>query len=216
MKEGSSPWLLSHLMYAHAESPGFERELTHNPDVALFAKSFVAKARSLPITPPLDLVFQGCISNNRAERQWVVDFAREYFTDHSWFCDTSDHPAYDQLGSWDYTGRVHSRAPFPGNGFHRGGPSTPIQDAEYWGAMRRSTFALCPAGREQWSFRFYEALMCDCIPIVVDSDHTWRTEIEKDIGFEFVLAEDWPAEADPHLVLRNRQRFEQWHMLETP
>ncbi len=33
---------------------------------------------------------------------------------------------------------------------------------------------------------------------------------------EFVLADDWPVEADPHLVLRNRERFEQWHMLENP
>ncbi len=82
--------------------------------------------------------------------------------------------------------------------------------------MRRSTFALCPAGREQWSFRACEAIICDCVPVVIDADHMWRREEEAHIGFEYVLADEWPREADPHLVLRNRQRFEQWHMLETP
>ena len=215
-REGSAPWLLAHLFQAYAETPDMREELTANPDVALFAPSFVAKARSLPITPPIDLFFQGAINNNPSERNWVVEFAREHFTVDSLFCDTSDAPANDQLDDWDYTGRIECRAPFPGLGYMRGGPSTPVQDRGYWSAMRRATFALCPAGREQWSFRTYEALMCDAIPIVIDPDHIWRTTVEQQIGFEYVLADDWPVEADPHLVLRNRQRFHQWHMLESP
>lgn len=216
MTEGSSPWILSHMMQAHAEAPGFERILSLNPDVALFSRSFVAQARGLAVTPPIDLAFQGAIQNNPEERAWVVEFAREHFGESSWFCDTSDEVMRDPLGDWDYTGRVESRAPFPGAPFVRGAPSSPVFDRGYWSMMRRSTFALCPAGREQWSFRTYEAIICDCVPVVIDADHMWRREEEAHIGFEYVLADEWPREADPHLVLRNRQKFEQWHMLEAP
>jgi len=67
MTEGSSPWLLSHMMQAHAEAPGFERVLSLNPDVALFSRSFVAQARGLAVTPPIDLAFQrGNTSGNPA------------------------------------------------------------------------------------------------------------------------------------------------------
>ena len=60
----------------------------------------------------------------------------------------------------------------------------------YFESMRQSKFCLCPAGDAPWSFRFYETLMCESIPIVESHDHTYRTIEESDIEYKYYLYND--------------------------
>lgn len=39
-------------------------------------------------------------------------------------------------------------------------------DDSYYAAMSRAKFALCPDGDYVWTYRFFEAAMCGCIPVV--------------------------------------------------
>lgn len=39
-------------------------------------------------------------------------------------------------------------------------------DEEYYASLRRTAFALCPAGDWDWTYRFFEAALCGAIPAV--------------------------------------------------
>lgn len=43
-------------------------------------------------------------------------------------------------------------------------------DQDYYGRMSCSRFGLAPVGDCPWSYRFFEAIMCDTIPILGDKD----------------------------------------------
>lgn len=43
-------------------------------------------------------------------------------------------------------------------------------DTEYYTALGKTKFALCPTGDCPWSYRFFEAIMCGAIPILGQTD----------------------------------------------
>ena len=46
----------------------------------------------------------------------------------------------------------------------------------YFDKLSQSKFGLCPAGGCMYSMRFYECLMCKCIPIVNTVGETYRSK----------------------------------------
>ena len=57
----------------------------------------------------------------------------------------------------------------------------------YFEKMCQSKFVLCPVGDAMWSFKFYEILMCNTIPIVESWHHTYRTREESSLDYKYVL-----------------------------
>ena len=79
--------------------------------------------------------------------------------------------------------------------------------------MASSKFVLCPAGDAPWSFRFYETIMCQSIPIVASWHHTYRTETEAYIRYKYYLYTDI-GEYDEDDVEYNDLLFRKNHLLQ--
>jgi len=43
-------------------------------------------------------------------------------------------------------------------------------DTEYFENLSKTKFALCPVGTCKWSYRFFESIMCFCIPVLENRD----------------------------------------------
>lgn len=76
--------------------------------------------------------------------------------------------------------------------------------------MCKSRFALCPGGDAPWSMRFYEALVCGAIPVVVSIREDARTEMERELNYkamptdgDFLYRQEW---ADHNLSIALK-----WH-----
>ena len=87
--------------------------------------------------------------------------------------------------------------------------------------MCKSKYVLCPAGDTEWSFRFYETLMCKSLPIVISWHHTYRTKEEANIKYKYLLVETFEQEETKKLsdedynilVSENAKIFQTFHML---
>jgi len=56
-------------------------------------------------------------------------------------------------------------------------------DIDYYTLLAKSKYALCPVGECLWSYRMFEAIMCNCIPIVDRNDmfrYRFKTLCRKD------------------------------------
>ncbi len=62
-------------------------------------------------------------------------------------------------------------------------------DEHYFRIMCASKFTLCPGGDQNWSMRFYEALMCKSIPILFDRA-PFRTRHEAMLPYRYFLAHE--------------------------
>jgi hypothetical protein len=142
-------------------------------------------------------------------RAWIIPFARQNFGERSYlqFTDRATRRAHESLGSFDHTLRAEGFVP----------KELPLSernkfDEHYFRVMCSSQFVLCPGGDENWSMRFYEALMCKAIPIL--SDRTaFRTAHEAQLPYKYFLVgekityrEDWAE--------HNHEVFMQHHTLE--
>jgi len=82
--------------------------------------------------------------------------------------------------------------------------------------MCQSKFILCPGGDAPWSFRFYETLMCQSIPIVESWHHTYRTPEESIIKYEYILINNMNNIMNisyDNMIKQNNLLFEQYHLL---
>ena len=87
-------------------------------------------------------------------------------------------------------------------------------DKNYFDVMCKSKFCLCPAGDDLWSMRFYEALMCKCIPIVNNEKETYRSDPESKLGYKFYLTSDKEFIYREDWVEHNYNLFLKYHTLE--
>ena len=82
--------------------------------------------------------------------------------------------------------------------------------------MRCSKFCLCPAGDAPWSFRFYEILMCESIPIVESWHHTYRTIEESEINYKYYIYNPKKKKNynyDKKIIKHNTMIFNKYHLL---
>ena len=158
------------------------------PTKLLYPRSFVERVNAMPGDKIHDYCFIGGLYRPETfqHRDWIVDFAKERFTERSYFLLTDGQAQHTSLGSFDRTAVdadvfVPKEVP-PGERafFHD----------HYFQVLRHSELTLCPAGDLPWSMRFFEAIMCRSIPIVSDHEHVGRNDLERSIGYHVHLRED--------------------------
>ena len=182
------------------------------PTALLFPRSYVERVAAMPATKAHDYSFMGTLYRPETYeyRRWILDFARERFTDRSYLLISEDDGPHERLGSFDHTGDrrnvfVPKEMPFKDRAHF---------NPAYFEVLRASEHALCPAGDQPWSMRFFEAIMCRAIPVVSDPRHSGRNKVERAIGYHFALRDDEHAyRAD--LAEENYQRFLQHQTLMT-
>ena len=191
-----------------------------NPVIALYPKSYIEKVNLLNLDKIYDFNFRGALyidKKTKRNRQWVVDFSKQYFTSDSFFQVTDSRakqsniffkPRHKLLGSFDYTLDRTGFVPKENNKNIRG-----YFDKDYFRILCQSQFTLCPAGDSPWSMRFYESLLCKSIPIVEKIQHTGRNDLEYAIGYKYYLLGDDKMIYRPDWVEENFNKFIRYHTL---
>lgn len=65
------------------------------------------------------------------------------------------------------------------------------KDLSYFRMMARSRFALCPNGDFIWTYRFFEAILCRCIPIIEEKCKLYNGYHFYKLGDKYEYREDW-------------------------
>lgn len=179
-----------------------ERE---QPVALMHPRSFVDAVNAMSDDRTIDYSFMGTLYRPETfpHRAWILDFARERFTDRSYLHLSESPPEHERLGSFDHTGEpegvfIPKEEPW--------GKERAWFNPHFFAVLRRSQFTLCPAGDRPWSMRFFEAVMCRSIPIVSDLRHIGRNDVERSLGYRALLRED-AHEYDPDLAEENYQIF---------
>lgn len=194
--------------------------ITNNPEYAIFAKKYVNDINKLDFTKKYDFCFIGSIKSDIENRQWVIDFAKKYFTQNSIFINTDFEDDWIPLGIFDLTYKKIGFCPKNHSIDNKKQQQYRIvnENKFYFETMSKSNFVLCPAGDSPWSFRFYETLMCKSIPIVKSWHHTYRTKEEAKINYEFILSDDIGNIGNAkynidEMIKKNTSLFKKYHML---
>lgn len=202
--------LLHRLAYEEEGLPCPDVDERTSPTRLLFPRSFIEGVDEMPGDKTHDYCFMGTLyrSETFRQRDWILDFARRRFTDRSFLLLSESPDKHERLGSFDHTGADHGvfvpkEVPEGERAFF---------NPPYFAALRRSQFALCPAGDLPWSLRFFEAIMCRSIPIVEHLDHTGRNDLERSIGYTVLLRDDEHV-FDEHVVEENHRLFLQHQSL---
>ena len=77
-----------------------------------------------------------------------------------------------------------------------------MKEEEYISLLLSSKFVVCPRGQNQESYRFYEALMCGCIPLFLtdEKDSIWLHQFEGSIPFITIQSWEHAAALMQHLT----------------
>jgi hypothetical protein len=179
---------------------------------AIYPKRFYKNIN--PDSKVYDFCFIGGLNTDKEtlfNRKWIIPFLQSNFTNDSYLQLTdkitkTNHISY---GNFDYTlsknGFVPKEHPYKDRNFF---------DENYFNVMGKSKFCLCPAGDDMWSMRFYEALMCKCIPIVNTVEETYRSEAEAKLDYKYYLSSDNDFIYREDWVEHNYNIFLKYHTLE--
>ena len=185
-------------------------------EYAIYPRYIIEYVKSLNVSKDIDFCFLGAFSFRRGQqigynnRRWILDFCRDKFTEDSYFVNTTKHKGLSEswtvLGSYDHTfdPKVDFKAP-------KYMENKNYFDKSYYQVMKRSKFCLCPAGDLMWSMRFYEALLCKCIPIVDRFEESYRNEEEAKIPYKFYYANEEKFIYHQDWVDSNYQLFLKYH-----
>jgi len=175
---------------------GYKLKPTKNPKYAIFAKKYYNEIKALNHNKIYDYCFIGSISSSYENRKWVIEFAKKYFTNKSIFINTDNDKNWVLLGDFDLSHK--KRGYCPKNQYNK--LSRKVQyrivneNIYYFETMCQSKYILCPAGDTSWSFRFYECLLCESLPIVISWHHTYRTVQESTIKYKYILVNNIESE----------------------
>jgi hypothetical protein len=181
-----------HLEEAIEESNGkYTANITSSPPYAIFSHKYYNQIKEIKNNKVHDYCWIGSINSCKEHRLWVIDFAKQYFTDKSIFINTDFPSDWVLLGSYDLT---YSKCGFnPKLATDNQSKDVQYRKIEenpfYFQSMRQSIYCLCPRGDSSWSFRFYEVLICESVPIVTSYHHTYRTVEEAGINYMYLLIE---------------------------
>jgi hypothetical protein len=201
-----------HLDEAYAEKNITSHYSTASPDIALFSESYYNQIQNIPLEKKYKYCWIGSINSNFYAHEWVIEFAKTNFDHQCIFINTD--PDWTPIGEFDFSHKIKSYNPK----IQYDNQSYSVQykqineNIEYFTIMRQSQFCLCPCGDAPWSFRFYEILMCDSIPIVEHFKHTYRTISESQIGYYFFLKNDMHI-YDENIIKYNSNLFKEYHLL---
>jgi len=206
---GFSPKLRMWYEEAHAE---LGLPCSHiDPSFGIFPRVLVDAVAQLDHSKIYDFCFVGAYmidEKTRKNREWVPAFVRDYFSNKSYlqFTDRTTKMSYTPMGDFDFTLKKAGFVPKENVRSERN-----FFDKEYYQVMCGSKFTLCPAGDNNWSIRFYEALMCKSIPILPDRT-VFRTEAEKKLDYEYYVLGD-VFEYSEAMTEKNYQMFLRHHTL---
>jgi len=193
------------------------KEASARPPIALFSKKYYNDMNELNHNKIYDFCFIGSIKSAPRERQWVIDFAKKYFTLNSIFINTDHDPDWKLLGEFDQSHKILGFCPKQCQDSQSKKTQYRIvkENMDYFERMCQSRFVLCPAGDAPWSFRFYEVLMCKSIPIVASWHHTYRTREEANIKYRYVLYQNIENTIidEEDYIHENTILFEKYHLL---
>ena len=191
-------------------------EAVSNPKIALFSKKYYNEINELNHNKIYDYCFIGSINSNKKSRQWVIEFAKKYFTNKSIFVNTDNDANWKKLGTYDYTNIIKGYCPklMHNNQSKKVQYRIVKENKEYFEKMCQSKFTLCPEGDAPWSFRFYEVLMCKSLPIVESWHHTYRTIEESKINYKYLLYQNIENEIKyQDYINENIRIFEKYHLI---
>jgi len=193
-------------------------KLKYRPPIAIFSKKYFNEFNTLDHTKKYDYCFIGSINSSIENRQWVIEFTKKHFTSNSIFVNTDNNPNWKSLGEYDLTGKNLGFSPKAcHNNQSRAAQYRVVKNnLFYFETMCQSKYVLCPAGDSAWSFRFYEVLMCGSLPIVESWHHTYRTQEESHIKYEYMLASKINEISNiqyEEMISKNTALFKQYHLL---
>ena len=117
------------------------------PTKLLFPRSFVDGVNEMPGEKSRDYCFVGSLyrSETYDNRDWILDFARQRFSDRSYFLLSESPGEHQRLGPFDHTGEdqdvfVPKNVPEGERAFF---------NRSYFEVLRSSEFTLCPARSEE-------------------------------------------------------------------
>jgi hypothetical protein len=188
------------------------------PPIALFSKKYYNDIQQLNHNKIYDYCFIGSINSCIKLRQWVIEFAKKYFTKNSIFINTDikyNQSNWELLGEYDYSNTDLGYCPklVPDNQSKSVQYRVVKENVDYFEKMCQSKYVLCPAGDSSWSFRFYETLMCKSVPIVESWHHTYRTKEEADINYKYVLYNNIEEINYNDYINVNTYLFKKYHLL---
>lgn len=71
---------------------------------------------------------------------------------------------------------------------------TKEKDIAYFRALKRGLFVLCPNGDFIWTYRFFEAILCEAIPIVEEDCELYKGYHFYKLGDNYEYRKDWVEE----------------------
>ena len=208
-----SPKLKMWLMEAYKEIGVDKHDINNNDiDYITYPKRFTDNINNT--SPKMyDYVFIGGLNtceDTYTNRKWILPFIDKNFNDRSYlqFTDPDTKMQHVPKGSYDHTFEHEGFVPKNVPECHRN-----WFDKHYFDILSRSKFGLCPAGDEMWSMRFFECMMCKCIPIVNSVEETWRSAAESRLGYKFYLSTDQEIVYRKDWVEYNYNMFQIKHTL---
>jgi hypothetical protein len=204
---------------------GYKIKPTQTPKYAIFAKKYYNEIKSLNHNKIYDYCFIGSIASSYENRKWVIEFAKKYFTNKSIFINTDNDKNWVLLGDFDLSHKNMGFCPKKqSNNISRKVQYRIVsENIYYFETMCQSKFILCPAGDTSWSFRFYECLLCESMPIVLTWHHTYRTAQESTVKYKYILVdniefEEFKSINDDdkiynNLIEENTDIFKKYHMI---
>lgn len=146
--------------------------------------------QSMGATKSFRFNFQGSIIAHKeggdAERDWILDFVREYFTDDDVLRISKHGRPPDYPGSlWG----VHDHSSDMAS--HFDGQLQKF-DFTYYDIMIHSIFTLCPPGDMPYSERFLEAILAGSIPVIksVSTDYASRSCQYNKVGYAYFTIDE--------------------------
>ena len=211
--KGRSPKLNMWYIEAYEELSIIVSKKDIDHSYVIFPKRFY-KNINLNLTKKYDLTFIGGFltdSETQNNRKWIIPFIKNNFNSNSYlqFTDKNTKLEYKTMGNYDHTltedGFVPKETPVPKRNYF---------DKKYFDNLSQSKFCLCPAGDRMFSMRFYECLMCKCIPIVNSVEETYRTEAESKLDYKYYSTSDDDFVYRKEWVEHNYNIFLKYHTLE--
>jgi hypothetical protein len=204
------PKLKMWFLEAHKEKNIIVKQINH--DYAIYPKRFLDNVKNQE-TRKYDYVFIGGLHTDRKtykNRKWILRFIKQSFNNNSYlqFTDKNTKINHKKMGVFDMT--------LEKEGFVPKEVKIPLRnkfDDNYFSVMCNSQFCLCPAGDINYSMRFYEALMCKCIPIINHPSERFRSRAEEKLDYKYYLTTDKNIEYREDWVEHNYQLFLKYHTL---
>jgi len=199
----------------HLEEAILEKSnLTPAPKIAKFSHKYYNEIQKIKSDKFYDFCWVGSIESSKEHRLWIIDFAKKHFTKNSIFINTDFPDDWERLGDFDLTLLKFGYNPK----LQKDNQSKEVQYRKvednlfYFQIMRQSNFTLCPRGDSSWSFRFYEILMCESIPVVNSIHDTYRTVEESLLDYKYLLQNSEEFNYDESLVKHNTKIFKKKHL----